>query len=443
MEEHQLIEWKESWRDEYLKWICGFANAQGGMLVIGKNDEGEVVGLMNAKRLLEEIPNKIKDILGVVADVDLRNEDDKNFIEIQVEAYPYPVNYKGQYHYRSGSTKQELTGGALTTFLLKKYGLQWDAVPLPNLSSKELELEAFRLFAQKAVRSERLEKDIVKDNPESILKKLHMYEGRYLKRAAAILFHHDPEEFVTGAYIKIGFFRTDSDLAYQDEIHGNLFQQVDQTLDLLLTKYMKASIRYEGLQRVEQFPFPVPALREALLNALVHKDYSSGNPVQISVYETKIIFWNAGKLPEQLTLELLQKKHPSIPFNPLIAAVFFRAGYIETWGRGIEKINKECLIANLPLPEINYEYTGMMISFFTKGKTSEKTSEKASEKTSEKTSEKILRLIDDNFQITINEMVDKIGVSQRSIERNLKKLQGEHKLERIGPDKGGYWKVIG
>jgi ATP-dependent DNA helicase RecG len=107
--ETQTIEWKESWHDEYLRWICGFANARGGTLIIGKNDRGTVLGVANAKRLLEDIPNKIKDILGIIVDVNLRVEQGKDLIEIVVEAYPYPVNYKGEYYYRSGSTRQVFT----------------------------------------------------------------------------------------------------------------------------------------------------------------------------------------------------------------------------------------------------------------------------------------------------------------------------------------------
>lgn len=118
MAEKQNIEYKESWRDEYLKWICGFANANGGKIYIGKNDIGEVVGIKDSKKLLEDIPNKTKDILGILVDVDLHQTEKGDFIEISIEAHPYPVNYKGQYHYRSGSTKQELKGAALDKFLL-------------------------------------------------------------------------------------------------------------------------------------------------------------------------------------------------------------------------------------------------------------------------------------------------------------------------------------
>ena len=120
--ENQNIEFKRSWRDEYLKWICGFANADGGVLVIGCNDKGVVTGLTNAAKLLKDIPNKVRDILGIMVDVNLREEAGEETLEIVVEPYPYPVSYKGEYHYRSGSTKQELKGAALDRFLLKKRG---------------------------------------------------------------------------------------------------------------------------------------------------------------------------------------------------------------------------------------------------------------------------------------------------------------------------------
>jgi ATP-dependent DNA helicase RecG len=151
MAENQNIEYKESWRDEYLKWICGFANANGGTIYIGKNDSGDVVGVKDSKRLLVDIPNKVKDILGILVDVNLHQTRKGDFIEIIVEAYPYPVNYKGQYHYRSGSTKQELKGAALDKFMLQKKGKRWDGVPVPNVSVNDLKKDTFDFFRKKAV----------------------------------------------------------------------------------------------------------------------------------------------------------------------------------------------------------------------------------------------------------------------------------------------------
>jgi ATP-dependent DNA helicase RecG len=146
--ESQNIEFKVAWRDEYLKWICGFANAYGGTIFIGKDDSGNVIDLKDAKKHLEEIPNKVKDTLGILADVNLHQTDQGKYIEILVEQYPFPVNYKGQYHYRSGSTKQELKGTALDKFLLQKKGKRWDGVLVPNVSINDLKQQTFDFFSK-------------------------------------------------------------------------------------------------------------------------------------------------------------------------------------------------------------------------------------------------------------------------------------------------------
>ena len=118
--ESQNIEYKESWRDEYLKWICGFANAQGGTLYIGVDDKGNVVGVKDAKKLSEDIPNKVKDKLGIVVEVNLLEKNGLNYIEVVTQSSAFPINFNGEYHYRSGSTKQLLQGTALTQFLFDK-----------------------------------------------------------------------------------------------------------------------------------------------------------------------------------------------------------------------------------------------------------------------------------------------------------------------------------
>ena len=363
MPESQNIEYKSSWRDECLKWICGFANANGGSIFIGRGDAGNVVGVTDAKKLLEEIPNKVRDTLGILVDANLHKTAQGDFIEIIVEGYPYPVNYKGQYHYRSGSTKQELKGAALDKFLLQKKGKRWDGVPLPNISVTDLKQETFEFFRKRAIKSQRIEEDILTDTNKHLIENLQLSENDFLKRAAILLFHTEPEKFVTGAYIKIGYFETDDDLKFQDEIHGNLFDQIEKTMDLLFTKYIKAAISYEGISRIEKYEYPKDAVREALLNAIAHKDYSGGIPIQISVYSDKIIFWNEGQLPENWTIENLITKHPSKAYNPDIANALFRSGYIESWGRGTLKMIRECELAKLPKPVYFYDMSGFFVEF--------------------------------------------------------------------------------
>ncbi|MXW79767.1 MAG: transcriptional regulator [Gemmatimonadetes bacterium] len=357
MSENQNIEWKETWRDEYLKWICGFANAQGGVLEIGKNDRGEVVGVKDVLRLLEDIPNKAQALLGVVVDVNLKSEDGGEYLEVAVDPYPNPISYKGEFYYRSGSTKQVLRGAALSRFLLQKYGRTWDDVPLPGVGLKDLDGRVFDGFRQRGASSERLPQDILDESDEGVIERLQLREAGFLKRAAVLLFHPAPDRFVMEAYVKIGYFRG-SELLYQDVIEGDLFTQVDRTMDLLYTKYTRALISYDGVYRVETFPVPREAMREAVINAIIHRDYASPTTIQISVYDDRIAIWNAVQLPSEWAADQLAGGLSSKPYNPRIAYAFFRAGMIEAWGRGIRRIAEMCKEAGNPVPEWKLQSSG-------------------------------------------------------------------------------------
>lgn len=445
MKETQHIEWKESWRDEYLKWICGFANAEGGILVIGRNDKGVITGLPEAAKLLGEIPNKVRDVLGIMVKVNLRVGAGKEYLEIVVEPYPYPVSYKGEYHCRSGSTKQELKGAALDKFLLRKQGRHWDGVPVPVVRARDLSRAAVEAFRKRARAGQRLEAGILRESASRLMEKLHLLDGPYLKRAAVLLFHADPERFVTGAFVKLGFFRTNADLLFHDEVHGDLFTQVEKTTDLLLTKYLKAGLSYEGLQRVERYPVPEAALREAVLNAVIHKDYASAIPIQISVYADRLQFWNPGQLPPGWTVEKLKGKHSSQPFNPDVANAFFRVGLIEAWGRGIERMLEACREAGFAEPTFQYEASGLWVNFaFPKEVVPAKVvgaGEKAREKAREKTSEKILRLVRENPQVSADELADALGITRKGVEWQIGRMKKQGLLKRVGPDRGGHWEV--
>ncbi|MDR2039860.1 MAG: putative DNA binding domain-containing protein [Bacteroidales bacterium] len=197
MSENQNIEYKATWRDEYLKWICGFANADGGKLYIGIDDDGQIIGVGKIKKLSEDIPNKIQDTLGIIADVNTLTDPEtkKEYLEISVAPYSYPINYKGQYHYRVGSTKQELKGAALNMFILKRTGKRWDGVPIPNVSISDLSLIALQRFRKEAAQSHRVDEDVLNDSTEHLLRDLHLIdeESGLLKRAAILLFHPTPE----------------------------------------------------------------------------------------------------------------------------------------------------------------------------------------------------------------------------------------------------------
>ena len=470
MRESQNIEWKASWRDEYLKWICGFANAQGGVLEIGRNDRGEVVGVKDVLRLLEDIPNKVQTLLGIVVNVNLKAESDREYLEIVVDPYPNPVSYKGEFHYRSGSTRQVLRGAALSRFLLQKYGRTWDDVPLPGIGLKDLDGRTLESFRRRAADSERLAEDILDESDAGVIEKLHLREGEYLKRAAVLLFHQSPEHFIRDAYVKIGYFR-DAELLYQDVIEGDLFAQVDRAMDLLYTKYSRALISYDGVYRVETFPVPRDAMREAVINAVIHRDYASAVPIQIRVYDDRIMLWNPGQLPEDWSVETLAKEHASRPYNPGIAYAFFRAGMIEAWGRGIQRITRACETAGNPAPmwrvesggglwlEFPYSAAYRAADSFGGGTIGDGTGPGRDEtgvigvdtqKTTRKiggsernVAEQIVAFLSGNPRASRREIAEVLrNITEDGVKYHLNKLKAAGRLQRIGPARGGHWRIV-
>ena len=248
--------------------------------------------------------------------------------------------------------------------------------------------------------------------------------------------------------MKIGYFASETDLRYHDEIHGDLFTQVDSTMELLLTKYLKAAIDYEGIQRIESFPMPEDALREALLNAVVHRDYAVAAPIQIRVYADRLQLWNPGELPDNWSLDKLLGQHPSQPYNPDVANTFFRAGEIEAWGRGIQRVFEACREAGTPEPRIQVEPRELWFEFpFSKtylaklaAKVEGTTTQKATQKTIK---EKIIDILREDPAASRRGIAERLdGITEDGVKYHLNKLKDEGRVRRIGPDRGGRWEVL-
>ncbi len=370
MPEQQNIEYKQSWHDDYLKWVCGFANAQGGVIFIGKDDNGNVVGIDDYKKLMDDIPNKIRNVIGIMVEVNLHEEASKYFIEIITHPYSVPISLRGRYYFRSGSTKQELTGASLNEFLLKKSGKTWDDVIEPRASFDDIDEKTVNTFLKASENAGRLPENEVLPLPE-LFEKLRLSENGQLKRSALILFGKAPAKFYPNTFVKIGRFgKDDADLKFQETEEGSLIVLLQSVLNQLNHKFLTRSIDFEGMHRIEKGEYPVAAIREMLLNALVHRNYM-GAPIQIRVYDDKISIWNEGTLPDGLTLEALKRSHSSRPRNPIIADICFKGGFIDAWGRGTIKIIDTCKQADLPEPEMIELDGGLSITLFKNNITTE------------------------------------------------------------------------
>jgi ATP-dependent DNA helicase RecG len=328
------------------------------------------------------------------------------------------------------------------------------------VSPRDLSRTALATFRKLAKDSRRLDSTVLREPAAGLLDKLNLLEGGHLKRAAVLIFHPDPERFITGAFVKIGFFRTESGLLYHDEVRGDLFMQTRQTMDLLLTKYLKAAISYRGIHRVEALPVPEAALREAVLNAVIHKDYASHSPVQIRVYADKLKIWNPGLLPENWSVENLLGEHASRPFNPAVANAFFRAGEIEAWGRGIERILSACKAEGTPAPLIRYQPNDLWLEFPfsrayietmsglggglapTPGQTTG-TTPKTTLETTLNTTQRVLAILLSHPSASRREIAGRLGdITEDGVKYQLHKLRQAGTIRHVGPAKGGRWEVL-
>ena len=344
---------------------------------------------------------------------------------------------------------QELRGPALQQFVLKKMGRSWDDITNEHATRDDLDRSAIDYFLRKGIKAGRIDEDEAHASTQSVLENLNLIsEDGKLKSAALLLFAKKPQRYFTCVEFKIGRFRKDeADLITQDVVEGNIIQMTDRVVDILKTKYFTSPIHYEGMQRIEELEVPEDALREILYNAIAHKDYM-GAPIQMRVWDDYVEVWNEGSLPKGLTPEALLKHHSSHPRNKNIAYTFFKAGFIESWGRGYKKIREGFEKAGLPMPKIEDVEGGVRVTF-QRNNVVKTATENATESATvnatvklNKTQEKIMTILHVDKFATYDVIAKQLGVERTTVWRNIKKLQEVGRLRRIGGDNGGCWEVI-
>ena len=340
---------------------------------------------------------------------------------------------------------------------------EWDDIPVYGATLDDIDRNAIDYFLQCSIKAGRMDESEIDSSTEDVLRNLGLFtkEGE-LKNAAILLFGKHVGQFFPSAVFKIGRFHTDeSDLIIQDVIEGNLIQMASRVMEVLRTKYLLSPIHYEGLQRIEQLEIPDKALRELIYNAISHKAYT-GPAIQMRIYDRSIELWNYGLLPKELTPAALLQKHSSYPRNHNIANVFYKAGFVESWGRGFKKIAEEFERASLPLPTIE-ENGGGVMAIIQRKTVDEVIAERdgnvgvnvgdggncggngggnvAVMKLSYR-QQLILSFIAKHSDITAKQMAVMSGIPQRTIERELSILQKVNMICRVGAPRTGRWKLL-
>lgn len=357
--ETETEELKESWNDECLKALAALANTRGGTLRVGIRDDGSILGWRGDGKDQEAISSQIVSVLQThPASILIEERQGLPILVIRMHQAATPLALRGRFYRRVGNSSRELPAEELPRFLLERTGQTWDVLPseygMDELSTKTV--DDFKVLAR-----ERIPELAPSDDTETILSKLKLVlPDKRVKRAAFLLFGQDPQRLIPTAQVQIGRFKDGDTILDDKRVDGNLFQQVSQVEQILRNYFF---IRYEfpasreggtglgAMQREEVWEFPYRAVREAVINALIHRDYTSTGRVQIRVYDDRMVISNPGGLPAGLTVgDLLLEPHDSLPRNPILAQICYYARLVEQWGSGTLRMRTACRAQGLPDP---------------------------------------------------------------------------------------------
>jgi ATP-dependent DNA helicase RecG len=447
--ESATLEFKQNFNDEAIETIVAFANSSGGSVLIGVSNNMKITGTTTGNETLQNWANEIKNKTSPAQVVDITDHeiDGKVICQIRVNEYPVkPVSFKGRYFKRVKNSNHQLNVREISEIHLQSLQLSWDAYPYPKATMDDLDYHKIRQFITKVNNSGRF---ILPENVEDALNKLRMVVDNVPVNAAMLLFAKEH----LNHNVHVGRFKTPS-MIIDDKIYkGGLFEVVEETMRYIIGQIKVAfEITGKTTQRTEIFEYPIPALRELVLNAVIHRDYTSPVDIQIKIFDQSITFFNPGRLYGGLTIEQLKTdSYQSQTRNKLIAEAFYLTKDIEKYGSGFIRIRKE--IKEYPSMEFAYSElgSGFLVEIkYEKQKLSTKTEpdvvdgvvEDVVEDVVDRRLKKVLELIKGNKDISASQIATALNISSRTVQRDIDRLKKQKRIIRVGPEKGGHWEII-
>jgi ATP-dependent DNA helicase RecG len=429
--ESQTIEFKTTFQKEVIESIVAFANAQGGKIFIGISDNGNIVGVELKQETLQNWINQIKISTSpsVIPDLLVENIEGKTIVIIDIKEYPIkPISYKNRYYIRKANSNHVMSMEEIADEYLKTKNSSWDYYADTTQSFNDISLDKVDSFIKKIEINFNKSFD---DNPMQILQKYGLLRDDKLTFGAYLLFVKD---FCLISGIQAGRFKTPTDIIDSISLNTDILSEIDELIIFIRKHLMVEYIITGNPQRQERYDYPLDAIREIVLNMVVHRDYRDSSDSVIKIFDDRIEFFNPGGLYDDLTIEQLRNNdYKSKTRNKLIALMFKECGLIEKYGSGMQRIKKLCLEHNIPEPKFQEIQKGFQVTLY------KKTTQKTTQKTSKET---ILELLKINNKLTRESLSKEIGVTSDTIKQHLANLQKEGKLIRVGGRKDGYWKVL-
>lgn len=354
--------------------LCAMLNGNGGQVLFGVTDGGRILGQQVSDRTLRDVAAELAKLepTAVVNQnrVPISETLDVLILEV-IDRSRGPYTYAGRAFRRVGPTTSQMPQPEYERRLLERAHPQqrWENQPAHRHRIADLDEEEILRAVRDAHYAGRLESDVM--NPVEALRKLNLVEGDQPNQAAVVAFAKDPLPDYPQCALRMARFRgvTKTEFLDQRQLTGNAFVLLHEA-ELFLRRHLPVRGRFESgrMERIDEPLFPPLALREALVNALCHRDYAIyGGAIYVAVYDDRVEIISSGSLPFGLTVDDLKREHQSRPRNPYLAEVFYRRGLIELWGRGTLKIVELCRLAGHPEPEFAQQAGDLVVRFLPSG----------------------------------------------------------------------------
>ncbi len=362
--ESEILEFKEKFDERTVESAAAFANEKGGTILIGVSDKGDIKGTDIGKETLTQWANQIssKTEPQLIPLIETHELEGKKIVAVKILEYPLkPVSVRGKCFRRVKSSNWVMNAQEISEMHLQATGMSWDRFPAVGKSLEDLDLEKVKRYMRKAAETGR-KAFSEGESPLQVLEKMELVKDGRPTWAAGLLFRKDDKPFLSQAVVHCGRFKDNTVVIDDRLIEGTLFEQIEEAMAFVRKNTNVKFVMTGRPEREEVWDYPLEAVREAVVNAVCHRDYTSLSNIEIRIYDEELIVWSPGGLPLGITLEDLFKSHASKLRNRGIAEVFFDARLIEQWGSGIEKMQKYCRNAGLPEPVFE-EYQGFRVIF--------------------------------------------------------------------------------
>ncbi len=421
--ESEILELKSSLSEKegILETISAFSNKKGGRILIGIDPSGKVIGVTVGNNTIENLAGEIKQHTDpkVFPDISVKSIEGKGIIEIDVREYPVkPVFVRDKVFIRVGKSNQKASAEKIRTFINDQRKSYWDS-ETSSLKLSTLSTQKVKSFIRK-YEEERLTTLEGPKSTEAVLKKLKLLKGRKPSNAAVLLFSKEPQFHFYNSLIRCARFKGTESIDFSDmqDIEGTLIEQVPAVLSFI-RKHLNIAASIKGKpEREDVWEIPKDALREAVINAICHRDYESTANVQVRIFDDRLEIWNPGLLPDNISIKELKSEHPSVPRNEQIAKCFYMIKYIEQWGTGTNRIVRLCKEAGIREPEFKEAGGSFIVSFprVVKPKLISKIKLSSVQKN-------IVKYLSNEGEASGADVADAIGVNASTVYRNINKLK--------------------